>query len=90
RLSGRQDRNTALYDLKQWFYEHRILIVQDRALRQLIVQAVQDVEVALTHRLEASFGAATLDHWGALLPRPEASGASLQQWLWSVLLRNST
>ncbi|CAJ3199676.1 transposase Tn3 family protein [Burkholderia pseudomallei] len=90
RLSGRQDRSTALYDLKQWLYEHRILIVHDRALRQLIVQAVQDVEVALTHCLEASFGDATLDQWGMLLPRPESGGASLQQWLWSMPLRNST
>lgn len=90
RLSGRQDRSTALYDLKQWLYEHRILIVQDRVLRTLIIQAVQDVETALTNHLETSFGAAALDHWGVLLPRPEAGGASLQQWLWSVPLRNST
>lgn len=90
RLSGRQDRSTALFDLKQWLYEHRVLIVHDRALRHLIVQAVQDVETALTHRLEAAFGAAALDQWGMLLPRPESGGASLQQWLWSVPLRNST
>ncbi|UMY33482.1 Tn3 family transposase [Burkholderia contaminans] len=90
RLSGRQDRSTALFDLKQWLYEHRVLIVHDRALRQLIVQAVQDVETALTQRLEAAFGAAVLDQWGMLLPRPESGGASLQQWLWSVPLRNST
>lgn len=90
RLSGRQDRSTALFDLKQWFYEHRILIVQDRVLRQLIVLAVQDVEATLTRRLEDAFGDATLDQWGVLLPRPEAGGTSLQQWLWSVPLRNST
>ncbi|KVD49416.1 Tn3 family transposase [Burkholderia ubonensis] len=90
RLSGRQDRSTALFDLKQWLYEHRVLIVHDRALRQLIVQAVQDVEAALTHRLEATFGAAALDQWSMLLPRPESGGVSLQQRLWSVPLRNST
>ncbi len=90
RLSGRQDRSTALFDLKQWLYEHRVLIVHDRALQQLIVQAVQDVEAALIHRLEVAFGAAALDQWGMLLPRPESGGASLQQWLWSVPLRNST
>jgi TnpA family transposase len=90
RLSGRQDRSTALFDLKQWLYEHRVLIVHDRALQQLIVQAVQDVEAALIHRLEVAFGAAALDQWGMLLPRPESGGASLQQWVWSVPLRNST
>nr|WP_269502697.1 hypothetical protein [Burkholderia sp. IMCC1007] len=90
RLSGRQDRSTALFDLKQWLYEHRVLIVHDRALQQLIVQAVQDVEAALTHRLEAVFGAAALDQWGLLLPRPECGGPSLQQWLPFVPLRNST
>ncbi|KVE40067.1 transposase [Burkholderia sp. BDU5] len=91
RLSGRQDRSSALFDLKCWLYEHRVLIVQDRTLRQLIVQAVQDVEAALTRSLEAAYGEATLDQWGLLLPRPEAGGTtSLQQWLWSVPLRNST
>ncbi len=90
RLSGRQDRSMALFDLKEWLYEHRVLIVHDRLLRQLIVQAVQDVENSLTCRLETAFGAASLDQWGMLLPRPESGGASLQQWLWSVPLRNST
>jgi hypothetical protein len=52
-----------LHELKRWLYEHRILIAHDRLLKRLIVQAVQDVEVALTDTLTRAFGVSTLDDW---------------------------
>ncbi|MEM5453033.1 hypothetical protein [Paraburkholderia guartelaensis] len=54
-----------------------ILLPRDRTLRELIVQAIRDVE-------------ATLDRWGKLLPKPHGEASSLQKWLWPVPLRNST
>ena len=89
-LSGRQDRNGLLHELKRWLYEHRILLPRDRTLRELIVQAIRDVEATLTGELTQAFGEATLDRWGKLLPKPHGEASSLQQWLWSVPLRNST
>ena len=41
RLTGRPDRGDLLYELKRWFYEHRILIVHDRLLRRLIMGVEQ-------------------------------------------------
>ena len=89
-LSGRQDRNGLLHELKRWLYEHRILLPRDRTLRELIVQAVRDVEATLTGELTQAFGETTLERWGKLLPKPHGEASSLQQWLWSVPLRNST
>ncbi|MEM5331707.1 DUF4158 domain-containing protein [Paraburkholderia sp. JHI2823] len=89
-LSGRQDRNGLLHELKRWLYEHRILLPRDRTLRELIVQAIRDVEATLTGELTQAFGETTLDRWGKLLPKPHGEASSLQQWLWSVPLRNST
>ena len=89
-LSGRQDRNGLLHELKRWLYEHRILLPRDRTLRELIVQAVRDVEATLTVELTQAFGETTLERWGKLLPKPHGEASSLQQWLWSVPLRNST
>ena len=89
-LSGRQDRNGLLQDLKRWLYEHRILLQRDRTLRQLVVQAAREVETTLTDELTQVFGEATPERWSELLPKPHGDVASLQQWLWSVPLRNST
>jgi TnpA family transposase len=90
RLGGRPNRADLMQELKRWLYEHCILIQQDRALTPLLVQAARDVETTLTGSLVHAFSEATLDRWGSLLPQPHGSAASLQQWLWSVPLRNST
>ncbi|CAB3807830.1 Tn3 family transposase ISBusp1 [Paraburkholderia ultramafica] len=89
-LSGRQDRNGLLHELKRWLYEHRILLPRDRTLRELIVQVIRDVEAEFTGELMQALGEATLDRWGQLLPKPHGEALSLQQWRWSVPLRNST
>ncbi|WP_141710930.1 hypothetical protein [Paraburkholderia nodosa] len=60
-------------------------------MRELIVQAIRDVEATHTGELtQAAFGEATLDRWGKLLPKPHGEASSLQKWLWPVPLRNST
>lgn len=51
RLSGRQDRSTALLDLKQWLYEYRVLIVHDRALRQLMMIALERTKAQIRARV---------------------------------------
>ena len=90
RLSGRPNRADLMQELKRWLYEHRILIQQDRALKPLLVQAARDIETALGASLLQAFGETTLERWASLLAQPHGSFASLQQWLWSVPLRNST
>ena len=90
RLAGQPSRSDMLHELKRWLYEHRVLIPHDRALKRLISQAVEVSEAALTDALVLAYGEASLDAWGALLPRPEGNQASLQQWLWAVPLRSST
>ena len=90
RLGGRPERGDLLHELKRWLYDHRILIAHDRLLKRLIVQAVQDVERAVTDGLIGAFGDATLDHWSRLLAQRDNDHGSLQQWLWAVPLRQST
>ena len=41
-----------LHELKRWLYEHRILLPRDRTLRELIVQAIRDVEAACQRRID--------------------------------------
>ncbi|HUL64683.1 MAG TPA: DUF4158 domain-containing protein [Burkholderiaceae bacterium] len=90
RLTGRPNRGDLLYELKRWLYEHRILFVHDRLLRRFIITAVQDVLESLTNGLIGVFGDTPLNHWSRLLVQPDSDHGSLQQWLWSVPLRQST
>ncbi len=89
-LAGRPESGQLTSDLKRWFYEHRIVIPSDRMLRQLIVQAVRDIEGSLHAALERTLGTDRLDSWARLLAQPHGDRRSLQSWLWAVPLRGST
>jgi hypothetical protein len=64
-LTGRPERSQLMSDLKRWFYEHRIVIPPDRMLRQLVVQAVHDVEASLHETLQQALGTDKLDQLGS-------------------------
>ncbi|SAL05804.1 transposase Tn3 [Caballeronia calidae] len=89
-LTGRPERGQLGNDLKQWFYEHRIVIPNERTIRQFIVQAVRDTESSLHAEFQRTFGPQKLDSWARLLPQPHKEHVSLQGWLWAVPLRGST
>ncbi|WP_162071090.1 Tn3 family transposase [Burkholderia sp. THE68] len=89
-LTGRPERGQLGNDLKQWFYEHRIVIPNERTIRQFIVQAVRDIESSLHEEFQRTFGPEKLDSWARLLPQPHKEYVSLQGWLWAVPLRGST
>lgn len=83
RLSGRQDRSTALLDLKQWLYEYRVLIVHDRALRQLMMIALERTKAQIRARVEHPFHVVTsrtcfVIAQGALQGAAQEHGATVQ------------
>jgi TnpA family transposase len=89
-LNGRPNSTMLLNQVKTWLYEHRILIAGDRFLRTLIAEAVRTHEDRLEEVLLDTVGSALLDYWSERLVARTQSRISLQEWLWSVPVRNST
>lgn len=89
-LYGRPDTSTLLAQVKQWLYEHKILLAHDRELKRIITDAIRNHEDHLEGVLTQSLGASTIDQWGRQMAMPEGDHRSLQEWLWAVPVRHST
>lgn len=89
RLTGRPQRGDLSDELKLWFNEHRIIMPTERAIRQLVVQAIHDIEGSLCDELSLTFGSEKLESWARILAQPHKEHRSLQAWLWAVPLRGS-
>ncbi|WP_151638460.1 hypothetical protein [Noviherbaspirillum aerium] len=89
-LNGRPNSSMLLSQVKAWLYEHRLLIAGDRLLRTLIAQAVRAYEDEMEEVLLNTVGPALSDYWSERLVAQTQDRISLQEWLWSVPVRNST
>ncbi|MDG0854458.1 Tn3 family transposase [Roseateles puraquae] len=89
-LQGRAGVSSLLGELKQWFYEHRILLIADRELKRLISQAHRDQEQQLGDELIKTYSLPTLDQWAKVLTEARSDGTPVQSWLWSPPIKQST
>jgi Domain of unknown function (DUF4158) len=65
--SHRADREHLVAFARRWLYEHRLLIVHDRALRAMIAAAATQLETELAHEIQATVGSSLMAQWRAAL-----------------------
>ena len=78
------DREQLLVRARQWLYEHRLLIVHDRAIRTLIAAALAQLEAETGATIRAVVKPGTLDRWRRAIAAPRADGQTQQSWLWAT------
>lgn len=86
----RADRDHLVAFARRWLYEHRLLIVHDRALRTMITAAATQLETELAHSIQATVGASLLARWRGAITQTHRSGLTLQTWLWAAPARYSS
>jgi hypothetical protein len=84
------DREQLLVYARRWLYDHRLLIVHDRAIRTLIAAALLHLEARTADSIRAEVEAATLERWRRTIAQPHPSGQTHQSWLWAVPAKHST
>ena len=84
------DREQLLVYARRWLYEHRLLIVHDRAIRALIAAALLHLEARTAESIAAEVEAATLERWCRTIAQPHPSGQTHQSWLWAAPAKHST
>jgi TnpA family transposase len=84
------DREQLLVRARQWLYEHRLLIVHDRAIRTLIAAALAQLEAETGATIRAVVQPGTLDRWRRAIVEPRADGQTQQSWLWATPAKHST
>jgi len=84
------DREQLLVRARQWLYEHRLLIVHDRAIRTLIGAALAQLEAETGATIRAVVQPGTLDRWRRAIAEPRADGQTQQSWLWAAPAKHST
>ena len=90
-LRGRTIGGSILPELKRWFYKHRILLIQDRELRRLVVQAQTAHEEQLFRALVDTYGYQKLFNWDKALSMSHGDSATtVQTWLDSAPRKHST
>jgi len=84
------DREQLLVRARQWLYEHKLLIVHDRAIRALIATALTQLEAGTSSRICAAIPHVKRDRWSALLTEIRSDGQTQQSWLWAAPAKHST
>jgi hypothetical protein len=84
------DREQLLVRARQWLYEHRLLIVHDRAIRTLIAAALAQLEAETGATIRAVVPPGMLDRWRRAIVEPHADGQTQQSWLWATPAKHST
>lgn len=84
------DREQLLVRARQWLYEHRLLIVHDRAIRTLIAAALTQLEAETGAAIRAVVQQATRERWCALVAELRSDGQTQQSWLWAAPAKHST
>ena len=84
------DREQLVVFARRWLYEHRLLIVHDRAIRALIAAALARFDVQTSASIRSVVPSDTLDQWGRMIAQPHATGVAHQSWLWAAPARRST
>jgi TnpA family transposase len=84
------DREQLLVRARQWLYEHRLLIVHNRAIRSLIATALTQFEAEMGAAIRTAVQQATHERWYALVAELRSDGQTQQSWLWAVPAKHST
>jgi Domain of unknown function (DUF4158) len=75
---------------RHWLYEHRLIIVHERAIRTLVAAALAGLEGATTASIRATVAVAALRQWAAAMAASRSDGQHCQSWLWSAPAKHST
>lgn len=84
------DREQLLVFARRWLYEHRLLIVHDRAIRALVAAALVQLEAKTAILIRAEIGPSTLERWRRTIAEPHSTGQTHQSWLWAAPAKHST
>ena len=84
------DRERLLLRARHWLYEHRLIIVHERAIRALVAAALAELEAATAASIRATVPAAALKQWATAVAACRPDGQHCQSWLWSVPAKHST
>ncbi len=84
------DREQLLVRARQWLYEHRLLIVHNRAIRSLIATALTQFKAEMGAAIRTAAQQATRERWYALVAELRSDGQTQQSWLWAVPAKHST
>ena len=84
------DRERLLLRARCWLYEHRLIIVHERAIRTLVAAALAELEATTAASIRARVPAPTLKRWAAAVAASRPDGQHCQSWLWSAPAKHST
>jgi hypothetical protein len=84
------DREQLLVFARHWLYEHRLLIVHDRAIRTLIAAALVHLEAQTAAQIRAEVQPGVLVRWCQAVAQPHTTGQTRQSWLWAPPAKHST
>lgn len=84
------DREQLLVCARRWLYEHRLLIVHDRAIRALIAAALVQLEAKTAILIRAEIEPSTLERWRRTIAEPHTTGQTHQTWLWAPPAKHPT
>ena len=89
-VSRYADRDQLLVRARQWLYEHRLLIIHDRAIRTVVKAAIVQLEDETAAMIRGKVKATLLDRWRSALADYRSDGQSQQSWLWAAPAKHST
>ncbi len=84
------DRERLLLRARHWLYEHRLIIVHDRAIRALVAAALAELEAATAQAIRTEVPAVILKRWPSAVETTRPDGQPCQSWLWSAPGKHST
>lgn len=84
------DRERLLLRARHWLYEHRLIIVHDRAIRALVAAALAELEAATAQAIRAEVPPVILKRWPSAVETTRPDGKPCQSWLWSAPAKHST
>jgi len=84
------DRERLLLHARHWLYEHRLIIVHDRAIRGLVAAALVELETVTAQAICAEVPAVILKRWPSAVETTRPDGQPCQSWLWSAPAKHST
>ena len=84
------DRDRLLSYAHQWLYQHRLIIVHERAIRSLVAAALTELESGACASIHSAVPPATWRRWLAAMEQARPDGQHVQNWLWAVPAKHST
>ena len=84
------DRQRVLQFARRWLYDHRLIVLRERELRALILQALRQYEAKLAAEIVAAVELQQLSAWKAAMVQPHGHSGTMQSWLWAAPAKHST